>query len=143
MSATTPDNANSWRGRLVAALLALLIWGAWALFANWHNDTSHALMAGLLQGTFSGILTLLMAMAVTTLFRRLPDNPLRVLLPALIIVSASFALLFLLHRWHQTPGLWQTIIPPSSMAFAYCLFLSVRLHRQARALTLTLNNETP
>ena len=83
MSATTPDNANSWRGRLVAALLAFLIWGAWALFANWHNDTSHALMAGLLQGTFSGILTLLMAMAVTTLFRRLPDNPLRVLLPAL------------------------------------------------------------
>ncbi|MEH6541875.1 hypothetical protein [Halopseudomonas sp.] len=141
MSATTPDNANSRRGRLVAMLLAFLIWGGWALFANWRNDPTHALVAGLLQGAFSAALTLLMAMTVTALFRRLPDNPLRVALPALLIVSVSFTLLFLLHSWHQTPALWQTIIPPSSMAFAYCLFLSLRLHREARA--LTLNNETP
>lgn len=141
MPAANQDGANSCRGRLVAVVFAFLIWGGWALVANWHSDPTHALMAGLLQGTFSGILTLLMAMAVTTLFRRLPDNPLRMLLPALLIVSVSFTLLYLLHSWHQTPALWQTIIPPSSMAFAYCLFLSVRLHREARA--LTLNNETP
>lgn len=141
MSAANQDGANSWRGRLIAVLLAFVIWGGWALAANWRSDPAHAAMAGLLQGTFSGILTLLMALAVTALFRRLPDNPLRVLLPALLIVSVSFTLLYLLHSWHQTPALWQTIIPPSSMAFAYCLFLSLRLHREARA--LTLSNEIP
>lgn len=141
MSAINQDGANSWRGRLIAVLLAFIIWGGWALLANWHSDPAHAAMAGVLQGTFSGVLTLLMALAVTALFRRLPDNLLRVLLPALLIVSVSFTLLYLLHSWHQTPALWKTIIPPSSMAFAYCVFLSLRLHREARA--LTLSNEAP
>ena len=41
------------RGRLLAAAFAFLLWGGWALIANWHAGQHHALIAGLLQGSAS------------------------------------------------------------------------------------------
>ena len=49
MQPTTTSFANSLGGRLLAAALAFVLWGGWALLANWSSDPQHALIAGLLQ----------------------------------------------------------------------------------------------
>jgi TRAP-type C4-dicarboxylate transport system permease small subunit len=137
MQPTAASFANSLAGRLRAAALAFALWGGWALLANWSSDPQHALIAGLLQGTASALMTLVMAIAAKALFYRLPEGAARLLLPAVLIVSASFTLLYLVHSWHQTHALWQTIVPPTSLAFIYCLFLCLRLQREQ------LCNEAP
>lgn len=137
MQPTAASFANSLAGRLLAAALAFALWGGWALLANWSSDPQHALIAGLLQGTASALMTLVMAIAAKALFYRLPAGAPRLLLPAVLIVSASFTLLYLVHSWHQTHALWQTIVPPTSLAFIYCLFLCLRQQREQ------LCNEAP
>ncbi len=121
------------RGRLLAAAFAFLLWGGWALIANWHAGQHHALIAGLLQGSASAIITLLMAICATALFARLPGPVIRIALPPLLIVSISFSALWLAHTANATPSLWTTILPPSCLAFAYCLYLTLSLARDAGA----------
>lgn len=115
---------------LPAAGLALLLWGGWACLANQAAGIAGALRAGLLQGTTSAIITLLMATVVTRLFMRLPLRPLAILLPPCLVVSLSTTALYLIHSFGQTPNLWLTILPPSGLAFAFCLYLTLRLASQ-------------
>ena len=61
MQPTAASFANSLAGRLLAAALAFALWGGWALLANWSSDPQHAMIAGLLQGTASALMTLVMA----------------------------------------------------------------------------------
>tara|TARA_R110000796_G_scaffold46008_2_gene111341 strand:- start:75463 stop:75873 length:411 start_codon:yes stop_codon:yes gene_type:complete len=118
-------------GRLSAAALALVLWGGWALLANWSAGYREALVAGLLQGCASAIITLLMAVCANALFTRLPGGVLRIAAPPLLIVSVSFSALWLAHTANNTPALWTTILPPSGLAFAYCLYLTFSLSREA------------
>ncbi len=124
MSGLTP-------GRLLAAALAFVLWGGWALLANGSAGHREALFAGLLQGCASAIITLLMAVCANALFVRLPGPVLRIALPPLLIVSVSFSALWLAHTANNTPALWTTILPPSGLAFAYCLYLTISLARDA------------
>ncbi|HDZ55201.1 MAG TPA: hypothetical protein ENI17_11685 [Pseudomonas xinjiangensis] len=124
MSALAPD-------RLLAAALAFVLWGGWALLANWSAGHREALAAGLLQGCASAIITLLMAVCANALFARLPGRVLRIAAPPLLIVSVSFSALWLAHTANDTPALWSTILPPSGLAFAYCLYLTFSLARDA------------
>ncbi len=118
-------------GRLLAAALAFVLWGGWALLANWSAGHLEALFAGLLQGCASAIITLVMAVCANALFARLPGPVLRIAAPPLLIVSVSFSALWLAHTANATPALWTTILPPSGLAFAYCLYLTFSLARDA------------
>jgi len=120
-------------GRLAAAAMAFLLWGGWALFANWPAGQNEAVIAGLLQGCASAIITLVMAVCVTALFTGLPGPLLRIILPPVLIVSVSFSALWLAHTANATPALWATIVPPSTLAFVYCLYLTLSLARDAGA----------
>ena len=125
--------ANSLRGRLFAAAFAFVMWGGWALLANWHGGHQNALMSGLLQGSASAVITLLMALCATALFARLPGPVLlRIILPPVLIVAVTFNALWLAHTANATPSLWLTILPPSCVAFAYCLYLTLSLARNNR-----------
>ncbi|MFC4259845.1 hypothetical protein ACFOZ5_12465 [Marinobacter lacisalsi] len=118
-------------GKLLAAGLAFALWGGWALLANWQAGVRPALMAGLLQGAMSFLVTLLMASAVIWQVRRLRRPAGKILVPTLLTVSVTGSLLYLLHTLSGTPGVWRTIVPPTTVAFFYCLLLSVESQRQA------------
>ncbi|MGF2687669.1 hypothetical protein ACQUWM_14290 [Marinobacter sp. DUT-3] len=118
-------------GKLLAAGLAFVLWGSWALVVNWQAGAQAATIAALIQGSTSFVVTLLMAAAVTWQVRRFRHPVCRVLAPPLITVSVTGSFLFLVHSLGQTPGLWQTILPPTTIAFCYCLLLSVQLQREA------------
>ena len=115
---------------LPAATGAFLLWGGWAWLANQAAGKAQAVQAGLLQGAASALITLLMAVVVTRLFLLLRPAVLAILLPPLLVVSLSTTFLYLIHSASHTPRLWLTIVPPSSLAFAFCLYLTLRLARQ-------------
>ncbi|MCO5785641.1 hypothetical protein DHB74_04650 [Pseudomonas sp. G11-1] len=116
---------------MITAGLAFLLWGSWAWLANQTSDPAHALLAGLLQGAASAIITLLMAAIVTRLFHRISSRPLAISLPPLLVVSVSTSALYLLHWLSQTPNLWLTIAPPSCTALIFCIYLTLRLAYQS------------
>lgn len=120
---------------LRAAGMALLLWGGWAWLANQAAGSAGALRAGLLQGVSSAIITLLMAAVVTRLFTHIPSRSLAIILPPCLVVSLSTSALYLIHSFGQTPNLWLTILPPSGLAFAFCLYLTLRLASQPHSLS--------
>lgn len=122
----------SHKRHLPAAGFAFLLWGGWAWLANQAASGSRAIFAGVLQGSASAVITLIMAAIATRLFLRIQSRPLAVLLPPCLIVSVSSSVLYLIHSLGQTPNLWLTIIPPSGLAFAFCLYLTLRLASQSR-----------
>lgn len=128
MHSKDADNARRW----LPALLAFALWGSWALYANHETSTGQAIVAGVLQGTASAAITLCMTLAIQRLFTLFRQPLAALLIPPCIIVSISSSLLFALHSLGQTPHLWLTILPPSAVAFAFCLFLTIRLSLQSR-----------
>lgn len=118
-------------GKLLAASLAFALWGGWALVVNRQAGWQPALLACLLQGTISFVITLIMAAAVTWQVRQLSTTVGKVLVPPLLTVSVTGSFLYAVHTLVHTPDVWPTIIPPSTVALFYCLFLSIQIQRQA------------
>lgn len=117
-------------GKLLAASLAFILWGGWALMVNQAAGWRSALVASLVQGSTSFVVTLLMAAAVTWQVQRLSTPAGKVLVPPLVTVSVTGSFLYIVHTLGHTPDVWRTIIPPSVVALLYCLFLSIQLKRQ-------------
>lgn len=127
-----PSKDASADQRLPTAALAFVLWGGWAVLANQSVGIAQAVLAGALQGTASAVITLIMAALATRLYHRFHHPLIKVLAPPCLIVSVSSSLLYLIHSLGQTPNLWLTIIPPSSLALAFCLYLTLRLAKQTR-----------
>ncbi|MGP4844557.1 hypothetical protein ACTXGQ_10535 [Marinobacter sp. 1Y8] len=114
------------------AAFAFALWGGWACAANWQAGPLKAVVSGVLQGSASFVITLLMAAAVEWQVGRFRRPFSRIFLPPLFTVIVTGSFLFIVHTVGQTPQLWTTILPPMMIAFFYCLFLSATLTRTAQ-----------
>ena len=85
------------------AAVAFFFWGGWAFAVNYGAATAARLTAGLVQGTASGIITLLMVQTVTWLYGKLPDRPGRLVLPAVLTVCVTGARWRCSMRWRARP----------------------------------------
>lgn len=110
------------------AVVAFVLWGGWAFYANVDSSSTFPLIPALVQGSASAIITLLMALAVQRLNILFAATPrLAAWLPPFVIVAITSTLLVVFHSLAGTPNLVATVIPPSAVAFAFCLFLSLSL----------------
>ena len=112
-----------------SAIMAFILWGGWAFYVNSGSGISVRIIAGLVQGSASLIITLVMIKLVTAIFHRLPDNPLRIILAAFITVSITGSGLMLAHSVANTPRIIATISPALTVAFVFCLYTALKLHR--------------
>ncbi len=119
------------RFNLISALLAFVIWGSWAYYVSavLAAGEGRQVVSGLTQGTGSFVITLIMVHAITWLYRRLADHPLRLVLPTLITVSVTGSCLTVAHILVGTDRIAQTIAPGLSVAFAFSLFVTAKLRR--------------
>jgi hypothetical protein len=92
--------------------------GAWAVFANRHHPLPQALLAGLVQGTMSAIITLFLKRMIEALSQRLPGLA-ALILPPLLAVAASIGLLSLIHSLAGTPEILATIAVPVTVTVIY------------------------
>ena len=112
---------------LMSATLAFLAWGGWAFYVNEHTVPSTGLVAGLTQGLYSFLMTLITVRVVGYVFKRTSTEGLRLFVPAMLTVGATTAALVLAHSFAQTPNIFFTIMPAVFVAFAFCVFTTHRL----------------
>jgi hypothetical protein len=117
----------SWAFNLISAVFAFVVWGGWAFYIN---DASEArFVSATTQALASFSITLMLVHMVTYIFHRLPITPMRIVLPAAIAVSITGCGLVLAHTLVGTPQIFFTIAPALAVAFVFCVYTALKLHR--------------
>jgi ABC-type Na+ efflux pump permease subunit len=115
--------------KLGSAFFAFLLWGSWAWYANGANGEWTTLLTAIAQGISSFIVTLVLVELVMRLYHLFKHPLARILLSALIVTMLSASLLLFIHLGVGTKQILQTIIPPSTVAFLFCLYTSIKVHK--------------
>lgn len=106
--------------------VGFFLMGGWAIFANKDFPMADRLLAGLVQGLFSGGLTLLMKRALEVLSSKLGSGARSfkaLLVPPFLVCAVSGSLLVVTHKLAGTPALWATVAFPFTVSFLYaCLY---------------------
>jgi len=121
-------------GRATAShvAFAFLAMGGWAVFANAPKGLDHALIAGLVQGTMSGLITLGLKRFLEAASLRL-SGIWAMLLPPTASCAAILVLLLTAHRLAGTPNVWATISIPYAVSSLYAWVYVIVVVRGRRA----------
>lgn len=113
-----------------AAMLACIVYGGWAAFANSDFGSWVSLKAFCAQGGYAFIATLFVGSAATALYSKFGETPVAV---ALSFVSCLFVMLafpWLLHRLVGTPNILTAMLPGLLWGSAYLLAALWTHHRR-------------
>ena len=113
--------------------------GAWAVFANRAHPIEQALLAGLVQGTISGALTLFLKKGLermSAMFFRSPNSEggrdiAALIVPPLVTATAIATILTTAHTLAGTPEVLATIAVPFTVSTTYAILYNLRLWRAA------------
>jgi hypothetical protein len=118
-----------------------LAMGAWAVFANRDHALPEMLLAGLVQGTISGLLTLVLKKGLermSAMFFRAPGSDegqgraiAALIVPPLITATAILAILVTAHTLAGTPEIFATIAVPFTVSTSYAIIYNLGLWRRA------------
>ena len=104
-----------------------LLMGSWAVFANRAHGMPAALMAGVVQGTLTAMITLGLKRMLEGLHARL-DGAAALAVPPLAAAVASVTILSVVHTLAGTPEVLATLAVPSTVATVYAALYTWRLH---------------
>jgi hypothetical protein len=119
------------RSTLVHMGVAFLAMGGWAAFANRGHPMPSPLLAGIVQGSLSAAITLVLKRMIEAIARRLAGTA-SLVLPPLIAVTLSLAILGTIHALAGTPEIAATIALPMSVTALYSMIYSLALWREKR-----------
>lgn len=109
---------------------AFIAMGSWAAFANSTHPMPRPLIAGVVQGTLSALITLFLKRMLEALSARLPGST-GVWLPPLVAILVSLTLLGSIHWLAGTPEILRTIAVPMSVTAVYATAYNLTLRRSA------------
>ena len=112
--------------------VAFCAMGGWAVFANRAHPLPEPLIAGVVQGTVSALITLILKRMIEWLGRRLPGLAAAVLPPALAVLG-SVTVLSALHSLAGTPEILRTLAVPVAVTAIYSSAYSTALYRSRHA----------
>jgi hypothetical protein len=125
----------------VHVAFGFLAMGAWAVFANRLHPLADALLAGLVQGTISGTLTLFLKKGLermSAMFFAAPKadegigrNIAALIVPPAVTATAILTILVTAHTIAGTPEVAATIAVPFAVSTTYAILYNLRLWRQA------------
>jgi hypothetical protein len=110
--------ASALKSTAVHVAFAFVAMGGWAVYANAAHPMPKPLLAGLVQGSMSAVLTLLLKRSVDWMRPRFPQIA-GYAAPALIASLASAALLICAHMLAGTPEIAKTIAVPLTVSATY------------------------
>lgn len=119
------------RSSAVHLAVAFLAMGGWAVFANRGHPMPAPLVAGLVQGTLSALITFGLKRSVEVLSQRLPGLA-GLILPPVIAFAVSAILLSVLHAASGTPEIGTTVAVPLTVSTSYAALYSCGLWRGRR-----------
>ncbi len=122
--------------KLLITTIAVIGYGGWALYSNWPADGNAdaqmiAIRAAIIQGSYSGLLTLVNIIVLEAVFLKLNS-----LLPCIvnmvatvsIATIAQYSIIIPVHIMNQTPNIFITLLPGFIIgtAFSTAYLMSVR-----------------
>lgn len=108
---------------------AFVVMGGWAMFANRDHGLPRMLMAGLVQGAISSVLTLFLKKFLEWFAVRL-SGVTALLLPPLITAGSILVILVTAHTLAGTPEIWATIAFPFAVSTSYAIIYNWGLWRR-------------
>ena len=129
----SPPLARLMRSSIVHVGFAFLAMGSWAAFANRAHPMPAPLLAGLIQGALSAIITLLLKRGIEYLARRFTGLA-ALLAPPVIAGVVSASLLTVIHTIGGTPEIARTIAVPLTVATSYAALYNYSLWRSRKAM---------
>ncbi len=120
---------TSKRYNLYSAFIAFVLWGGWAYYINVTNGFFTGLTSGLVQGTFSFVMTLVIVFIVSKIYNQLNHRALQLLLPPIMTVIGTSIPLVAIHSLMGTPYILKTIAPALSVSFIFCVMTTLNLRR--------------
>lgn len=136
--------------KLLITSIAIIGYGGWALYSNWPADGGSvgnvvssvgnvvsseaqmiAIRAGIIQGSYSGLLTLVNIIILEAVFLKLNSRlPCNVNMAATVSIATitQYAIIIPIHIMNQTPNIFITLLPGFIIgtAFSTAYLMSVR-----------------
>ena len=116
----------------VAGIAGFAVYGTWAVYVNASHGMAVAMRSGLVQGTYSFILTLLVTLMTEWLFSKIGSMRFGPAVTVGIVCSMLFATAYAIHMLVSTPEILMTILPGfvigSLYTSAYVLGLRRRVY---------------
>lgn len=131
MTEPSPDSGRM-RRVTVLAVGAFVLYGGWAVFANWEHGTEAALLAGVTQGALSLASTIVLTTAMEWVFARLSAGVHRFLATGLGPMTVSLLIMALGHVLAGTPEILATMLPSITVGYAFTLLYAATLTRTDR-----------
>jgi hypothetical protein len=113
----------------VHVAFAFLAMGGWAVFANRMHPMPRPLIAGLVQGTVSAVLTLCLKSIIDALSSRFAGSA-GLWAPPLIACLATTGILVGIHSASGTPEILHTITVPLIVSTTYAATYNYSIFRQ-------------
>lgn len=129
---TTLSLSRLLRASWVHAAAAFIGLGGWTLFANRFHPFDEALTAALVQGTMSGLITIVLKRFLEWGSSRM-SGAAAAFVPPAISASTIFLVLASVHRIAGTPEILATIAVPWIVSTVYALLYCRALARQPKA----------
>ncbi|WP_187970301.1 hypothetical protein [Aquibium microcysteis] len=129
-----PAGPTAAKNGLLHVLTAFVLMGGWAVFANRAHPLPEALVAGALQGTMSGLITLGLKRLVERVSQRFRGVA-GLVVPPLTAFALSATLLILLHSASGTPEIARTIVVPLTVSTGYAALYSWWLWKERERTT--------
>lgn len=116
---------------VVHVAFAFLAMGGWAVFANRAHAMPRPVLAGLVQGTMSAILTLCLKTTIDALSHRFSGVS-SFWAPPAIACILSTGLLVAVHTISGTPEILRTILVPVIVSATYSALYSYSIYRRGK-----------
>ena len=118
---------NTNKFNFISASIAFVLWGSWAYYIN--NSGNSGIISGIAQGLASFVITICMIHIVTWFFNYLPKTSVTLILPSVLTICITGSALFIVHFLVGTPRILHTIWLPLTIAFIFCLFVTIKLKK--------------
>ena len=125
------DRTTIAQSGIAHVVVAFLLMGAWAVFANRAYPMPTPLIAGAVQGALSGLITFGLKRLVERISRQCRGLA-SLLLPPVAAFTISVSLLTLLHAASGTPEIAATIAVPLTVSTSYAALYSWTLWQARR-----------
>lgn len=96
---------------VIAGFAGLVGYGSWAAYANFDHGMAIAVRSGLVQGTYSFVLTFLMTWVTEGLFAKLASMPMGAVVTTVVVSFILFVSAYGIHMLVGTPEILMTILP--------------------------------
>lgn len=104
---------------VLSSIAAFVLYGGWAVFANWSHGLRAGLLADLAQGSMSFLSTALLTTGIEKIFAGMSAGALRYLAAATIPITLTLLLMAIVHRLAGTPEIAATMAPSILIGYLF------------------------